>query len=501
MEVEKRTEAASPRGSLLHDRNPQLSLPATPSSSSARLSSQPPPLSSRRTLDPAVLQRRKLRERKSRIQQTFLLISSATIVLLVGLLGWYNYLMLAPHLTSLFWAVLWSLVLARPQQWMLAALRWTDRRIAGRQPAVLAALVAAALAVVVLSPSLWSLLLAGCACCLSAWLLYGDRHTLVSVSLLLAVVLTIVFPVVFFLKTCVEETQEIVSRLKLFIASNPQFELLLRDFTSSPLYASLLRYAEGWGYERKAIEDALDLASIKQRLVTLVSGLGEQLTTVLSGALSVVAQLGHTVLSVFSFLGFLYVLLDQRNALSLSVSALSPFSEEDNSRLAGEMRRSVQSIFLCSLLIGLLHAVSTFIAFRIVGIDLCLILSFLAGFCSMLPVFSSWLVWLPAIVSMLLLHRPVQAAVLAAIQLFLCYYLDPLVYSRIRPGNPAIIGASIGNKRHERAAEMAQAGRLRHSNLTAAFVLLCSALLLLLLLVQCSGWPRLAVRELSSARC
>ena len=125
------------------------------------------------------------------------------------------------------------------------------------------------------------------------------------------------------------------------------------------------------------------------------------------------------------------------------MKSLSPLTEQESIRLGNEVKRSVSSSFICSFTVGLLHMTSTFIAFSIVGIDLCLILSFLAGFCSMLPIFSSWLVWLPAIISMLCMHQYLHAALLLLIQLFLCHYLDPLVYGRIRPGNPSLIGMSL----------------------------------------------------------
>ena len=417
------------------------SFPSPPPSSSSPLPPSTPHL--RRAVNNLSAVRRKVRERKSRVQQTFLLISSFTLIILMSLIVYFNYILLSPHLTSLFWAVLWSLVLSKPQQWMLSGLRWMDGRLEGRLTVLIASLTALALAWLAASPTLLSLVWVSAVYGLLLLLLLGDRPGLVSLVLLVGVVLVIAFPLFFFLKSLVEETQEIVARTRVFINQNPQFELLLRDFTSSPLYHSLLQYAEGWGYDRATIEQAVDLNAIKARLGGLISVAGEQLTLVLSHALSVVAQLGSTILSLLSFLSFLYFLLEHRAAFGSALVSLSPFSEEENLRLGGEMRRSVSSIFLCSFLIGLLHMVSTWVAFSLVGIDLCLILSFLAGFCSMLPVFSSWLVWLPAIVSMVAMQRYMQAAALACIQLFLTLYLDPLVYGRIQPGNQALIAMSI----------------------------------------------------------
>ena len=436
-------------------------LTATPSSSSshsstaAAHSNAPSPFlhsnsgpasasSSRRSLDDVALQRRRLKERKSRIQQTFLLLSSCSIVLLCLLLAYYNYLLLAPQLTSLFWAVLFSLLLSRPQQVLTAAFERLDQHLKGRKTTITS--YAAALSAVVIGLSRAHtvvLVVVATVFVLVIAVLYSERQHLVSLLLLLFVVFLLAFPLAFFLKTCVDETQEISRRVRAFITNNPQFEAALRNFTSSSYYSSLLAYAQHMGVSADTVHSYLDPAALKDRLATFIASLSDQLSVVLSGALTVLAQLSNTLISLASFLGFLYYLLDNRSAWLAGLLSLSPFSEEENGRLGNEMRRSVQSIFICSFLLGLLHMVSTFIAFSAVGIDLCLILSFLAGFCAMLPIFSSWLVWFPAIVSLLFLNRPLSACLLLLIQLFLCFYLDPLVYGYIKPEQSALVGMSI----------------------------------------------------------
>ena len=426
-------------------------LTSTPNSSSSA-TSQPSPFlhsnstlgSNRRSSDDALLQRRRIKERKSRIQQTFLLLSSCSIVLLCLLLVYWNYLLLAPQLTSLFWAVLFSLLLSRPQQLLTASFESLDDKLRGKKTAIASYSAAAAALVIALSrANIVVSVVVAVLFVLVVAVLYGERQHLVSLLLLLVVVFLIAFPLAFFLKTCVDETQEISRRGRAFISNNPQFEHLLRNFTSSSYYSSLLAYAQHLGVSADTVHSYLDPASLKDRLSTFIASLSDQLSVVLSGALSVLAQLGNTLISLVSFLGFLYFLLDNRSAWLGGLLSLSPFSEEENARLGSEMRRSVQSIFICSFLIGLLHMVSTYIAFTLVGIDLCLILSFLAGFCAMLPVFSSWLVWGPAIVSLLCLNRPLSACLLLLIQLFLCLWLDPIVYGRIRPEQSSLIGMSI----------------------------------------------------------
>lgn len=194
----------------------------------------------------AAIQKRKIKEKKSRIQQTFFLISSALIVLLFSVLLYYNYIMLSPHIHSLFWALLWSFVLTKPQQWLLWAFHWMDDRLTGKQQYIVFTATMICFPIIAFSPSVITLLVVSILYGLLLLFLFGGRHHLVSVFLLLCVILILVFPLFFFLKTCVEEAQEMVNRVKIFINNNPQFELLIKDFTQSSLYHRGLNYAQSW---------------------------------------------------------------------------------------------------------------------------------------------------------------------------------------------------------------------------------------------------------------
>ena len=416
------TTAAAPSPNIgqprFHFRSTLTATPTSSSSSSSSASPAPPlPRSSsaasssfRRSFDESTLQRRRIKERKSRIQQTFLLLSSCSIVLLCLLLVYYNYLLLAPQLTSLFWAVLFSLLLSRPQQLLAASLERLDVQLSGKKATI--TMYAAALSAIVIGLSRANtlvFLVVAALFVLLVGILYGERQHLVSLFLLLLVVFLLAFPLAFFLKTGVDESREISIRVRAFITDNPAFEHLLRDFTSSSYYSSLLSYAQHLGLSADTVHSYLDPASLKDRLASLLGSLSDQLSVLLSGALSVLAQLGNTVMSVLSFLGALYWLLDNRSAWLDGLLSLSPFSEEENARLGSEMRRAVYSPSSSAPFSSVCCIwCPRFIAFSVVGLQPCLILSFLAGWCAMLPIFTSWLVWLPAIITLLL---PQQASV------------------------------------------------------------------------------------------
>jgi len=124
-------------------------------------------------------------------------------------------------------------------------------------------------------------------------------------------------------------------------------------------------------------------------------------------------------------------------------SQLSPFSEEDNEKLYSSIKRSVSRIFVCSFAIGIVHMVTTYLAFYICELEFRLLLAFLSGFLAILPVISTWIIWAPSTIYFFLCGKYFNAIVIASTHLFATYYVDTVIYSYIPGGNVSIIGLSI----------------------------------------------------------
>lgn len=76
-------------------------------------------------------------------------------------------------------------------------------------------------------------------------------------------------------------------------------------------------------------------------------------------------------------------------------------------------------------------AVVSFVCFRVAGLDLALVLSFLSGFLAMLPILSSWLIWVPVVAVLFASGRVYEWVFVASAQIATVYVVDPLIYSLI----------------------------------------------------------------------
>jgi predicted PurR-regulated permease PerM len=377
---------------------------------------------------------------KTRIQKTFLSLSSFLIVLFVGILAYYDYLILSPHLTALFWSILFWILLDQPQRWLLRFFSWLDSRFLDKNARRIE-LIGCILTIVFgfyLRTQLSSLIILSLLFLTLTFFLFGDRHTVTAVLLLVIILLLLAFPLFLFTKTCVLESQEIALRLRSFIESNTEFQHLLSDFSTSHTFLAMQNYVRRWGYEIPTTS----VEQLREWILKSIVQFADQITTILTSVYGLLSNVGNLLVSLVTFASMLYFLLVSNKEFGGTLTWLSPFSADDNSKLVSTLKKSVMSIFVCSLSVGLIHVIVTYISFSLCGIDLCLILSFISGFAAMLPIFSSWIIWLPACGGLLLAGQTIQAVILCAIQMTLLFYVDPLIYSNI-PGNSYVIGLSI----------------------------------------------------------
>jgi hypothetical protein len=97
-----------------------------------------------------------------------------------------------------------------------------------------------------------------------------DRHTLVSLVLIIAFLLLITFPLFYVLKTCFEESRELTLRVSAFLEHNEQFQRLLSDYEKSEVYLWAKNYAASWGYDVKD----LHLDSLRAYIVDAIKLIG-----------------------------------------------------------------------------------------------------------------------------------------------------------------------------------------------------------------------------------
>ncbi len=259
-----------------------------------------------------------LKATRSRIQRTFWDLSSYCLMVVVGLLIYYDYLMFAPHLSAIVFALLWAILLRRPQRVLLGVFKLVDSMV---DPIKYRLYFGSALGItsvgLISNPPL--LVIIGLILVFVIWtfILFGDRRTVTALILVTGVSLVLAFPSYFFLKTCVEESRAIADRVSKFIDSSREFHEIVNDFGTSSTYKWIRSYAVSWGWE----VPVFDARALRSLLIDSASKMSASVTVVLGGVLDVVSNLGRFVVAVITFMSCLYWFLESGPELVVSTAS------------------------------------------------------------------------------------------------------------------------------------------------------------------------------------
>ena len=146
----------------------------------------------------------------------------------------------------------------------------------------------------------------------------------------------------------------------------------------------------------------------------------------------------------------LYYLLLEGETIWRRVAALLPFSSVGAEVLRQRFHSVTEAMLLGTALTAVLQGTIIGVAFRLVGLPNSLFWGVVTGLVSVLPVFGSAIVWLPAVVVLLAQGRPGAAIALAAIGGLVASNVDnfarPFVYERVSNIHPMVtlVGAFAG---------------------------------------------------------
>eukprot|EP00742_Colponemidia_sp_Colp-10_P013614 GILJ01015389.1.p1 GENE.GILJ01015389.1~~GILJ01015389.1.p1 ORF type:complete len:631 (+),score=61.89 GILJ01015389.1:66-1895(+) len=376
-------------------------------------------------------------DKKMNVHRTFYYLSSFLIVFFVCLLLYYNYQMVSPVLSAILWALMCSVFLGPARKGLLNLYVVLDR-VCLPYKVHLISLSIGTFALFCSQPTPAVLISVAIVFLLWLFLVFGDRRTVVAALLVVGVICIIAFPMFFFIKTLVEESREITGRVTSYIEKNGELQKLFEDYSNSGIYLRVRAYIESWGWDLPAIK----VADIKAYLVDAVTYLGNHLSVIFGGAFNIMSNLSTLMFSLVTFITCLFYFLQMDDASRSEFSELSPFTPEDNKELISTLKQSIYRIFACSLSVGVLHCAVTYLAFVLCGFDMVLILSFISGFLAMLPLLSSWIVWVPATIGLFLSGQNSQALIMGAMHLVTNFYVDGWIYSYI-PGHSTVVGMSI----------------------------------------------------------
>ena len=333
--------------------------------------------------------------KQQNIQRTFFRVSQGVIVIVTFFLVRLNYLMIEPHLVSILWALLWAVFLHRPQIWICNALKKFDKlaeKSSSLQYFLYIAPISPFLMFIVSETSAVSTIVCILVSLFVFFVAFGERVCVSSCLVILVSSVLVVLPSLSAIFACAQESTVLIARCMDFVEHNRQFMSLVTNIGESAAYQYLRTMAGKWGWEVGELNNEIFIASLSDG----VGVLGDYVSVFWSGAFALMANLSDFCVSFATFVSCLYFFLVSRATIISGFSQLSPFSPSDNDRLVASLKRSVWRMLMCSVFVGCLHIVAAFVSFRLVGgLDLYVTLCVLSGVTAMLPVFSTWVVWLP----------------------------------------------------------------------------------------------------------
>jgi predicted PurR-regulated permease PerM len=287
----------------------------------------------------------------------------------------------------------------------------------------------------------------GIALCISfAWVLLilalkweSHRPAILTFALVAFFLFLIVFPTVYLIKNCVDESIILTTRINDYLRESTEFQDLIRNYENSTLYKKLEQYIQSWGYNTTA---SLSPQAIKMQLISLVTYILNNITIFFTTSLNILTNIKDLVFNCIIFFLCLFYFVLYKERLWKEIVDISPFTEREHVKLSQSLKSSVSRIFVCSLIIGTIHFWTTFLSFTLLGLELKCICAVISAFLAIVPVLSSWVLWVPVVVYLLLSGAVFGALFFAFVHVVTSYIIDPQVYSYI-PGNPYYVGMSV----------------------------------------------------------
>lgn len=286
----------------------------------------------------------------------------------------------------------------------------------------------------------------GIALCISfAWILLvlalkweSYRLAILSFGLVAFFLFLIVFPTVYLIKNCVDESIILTTRINEYIRESRELQDLIRNYENSTLYKKLEQYVQSWGYTTTSLSPQ----AIKTQLISLVTSILNNITIFFTTSLNILTNIKDLVFNCIIFFLCLFYFVLYKERLWREIVDISPFTEREHVKLSQSLKSSVSRIFVCSLIIGAIHFWTTFLSFTFLGLELKYICAVISAFLAIVPVLSSWVLWVPVVLYLLLSGAVFGALVFAIVHIITAYIIDPQVYSYI-PGNPYYVGMSV----------------------------------------------------------
>jgi predicted PurR-regulated permease PerM len=283
------------------------------------------------------------------------------------------------------------------------------------------------------------LLSASLLCFIIAWKVRSQRNFIMSLYLVASFLFAVVFPSVFLIRNCVQESITLTTKINDYLQTNENMQQIMNEgLDQSAIYHKIVDYAATWGISRAELTPV----AIKARLASGISSLTNNVSVFFGTSYNVITNITNTLVSLLIFLSALFYIVSYKDVLAKEIIEVSPFTEKEQLKLGSSMKNSVSRIFICSLITGLIHFTATFASFALLGLELKYIAAMISAFLAIIPVLSTWIIWVPVTGWLLFSGDILRGTILAAVHILASYVLDPQVFAFI-PGNPYYAGMSV----------------------------------------------------------
>jgi predicted PurR-regulated permease PerM len=419
-------------------------------------------------------------------RHSFLLLGAVSLLGGVTLLLlWSAWLLVRPHLMALVWATCAAAVMRSAKAPLTSFLLRLNSAVPVRAKQVVRVALFSVymLLLLHLHDALWlqaslaervvfiSVALTIALVALLPWIVSTD--TLATLSILAAVVACIAFFAVFVVRVCYAESVIAVRLVRAFLddyieharglvvtqAGSPDADVVWRNAFAAcdqlPMHIPVLSHywlaatppAECHAFLASARAKAPEYAAqIATWLASNVQWIGDKLIGGLKGIVDVVGSVGDLLFSGFIFISALYYFVKNDRAIAAELRALSPLDAAENGQILTLLHEKVLKTFILSVLLAMSRFLIALGCFSYAGFEVIWVFSFASGFLAIVPILSSWLIWLPATI-VLVARDGVWStpwAVMVGAHL-LAYSIDYLLYKLvgIDSQRPEIIGMAF----------------------------------------------------------
>jgi len=210
----------------------------------------------------------------------------------------------------------------------------------------------------------------------------------------LLVIFLLVLPAIVLTTLLVQETVQFVAALEQAVESNPNRQHL-NDVCQ-------------W------IQAHVPLPFIEDMKSRLAGGVGEASRFVAKFAAAMVQNAAVLLFHIFIAIVATFFLLRDGDQLMAFVRQLLPFEKQRNEELIHQTRDLIRAGIMTTLAVAVAQGLAGGIAFAVLGLNAPVLWGFVMGFCSLLPVVGTAVIWLPTAVWLLLTGSWARGSLLMA---------------------------------------------------------------------------------------